>query len=166
MGPADTNFPLGSGDIVYRLLRERKQGASRYSHSCGTGAAGSGGFPSRVGLVGSETSRLARLVHSPKSIVAYLRILFRREPDHLAGHNPLGGLSVVAMLLLLLVQTGLGLFAADIDGVYEGPLSFLVAYDTAREISDLHELLADFLLILIGCTSPRLCSIWSTSAKT
>ena len=102
------------------------------------------------GLVGSETSRLTRLLNSPRTIFAYLGKLFRREPDHLVGHNPIGALSVVAMLFLLLVQTGLGLFAADIDGIYEGPLSFLVDYETARQISGLHYQIADVLLVLIG----------------
>lgn len=102
------------------------------------------------GLVGSETSRLATLVRSPATILAYLRTVPRRVPDRYGGHNPLGGLSVVAMLALLLLQTGLGLFAADVDGLYEGPLSLLVSYDLAREAADLHALVVDILLGLVG----------------
>ena len=102
------------------------------------------------GLVGSETSRLGRLVRSPATIIAYVRTLPRRVPDDYGGHNPLGGLSVVAMLLLLLLQTGLGLFAADVVGLYEGPLSLLVSYDLAREAADLHALVVDLLLGLVG----------------
>lgn len=102
------------------------------------------------GLVGSETSRLRRLVHSPAEIVAYLRVVFRRKPDRHAGHNPLGGLSVLAMLAALLAQAGLGLFAADVDGLHEGPLSFLVTYDLAREAAELHGLVVDILLVLVG----------------
>ena len=102
------------------------------------------------GLVGSETSRLARLVRSPATILAYVRAVPRREPDRYGGHNPLGGLSVIAMLALLLLQTGLGLFAADVDGLHEGPLSFLVSYDLAREASELHALVVDILLGFVG----------------
>ena len=102
------------------------------------------------GLVGSETSRLARLVRSPATILAYVRTVPRRAPDRYGGHNPLGGLSVVAMLALLLLQTGLGLFAADVDGLHEGPLSFLVSYDLAREASGLHAVVVDILLVLVG----------------
>ena len=101
------------------------------------------------GIVGSETSRLHRLVRSPAEIAAYVRVIFRRAPDRHAGHNPLGGLSVVAMLAALLLQTGLGLFAADVDGLHEGPLSFLVSYDLARQASDLHGLVVDILLALV-----------------
>ena len=102
------------------------------------------------GLVGSETSQLAGLVRSPATILAYIRTVPRREPDRYGGHNPLGGLSVVAMLALLLLQTGLGLFAADVDGLHEGPLSFLVSYDLAREASELHAIVVDILLGLVG----------------
>ena len=102
------------------------------------------------GLVGSETSRLSRLVRSPATILAYVQTVPRREPDRYGGHNPLGGLSVIAMLALLLLQTGLGLFAADVDGLHEGPLSFLVSYDLAREASELHALVVDVLLVLVG----------------
>ena len=81
---------------------------------------------------------------------AYVRTLATRAPgDHL-GHNPLGGLSVVAMLLALLLQVGLGIFAVDTDGLYEGPLSFLVSYDAAREAAELHGRVVDVLLVLVG----------------
>ena len=102
------------------------------------------------GVVGSETSRLAKLVRSPATIFSYIRTVPRRVPDLYGGHNPLGGLSVLAMLALLLLQTGLGLFAADVDGLHEGPLSFLVSYDLAREASELHALVVDILLVLVG----------------
>ncbi len=102
------------------------------------------------GFVGSETSRLLALFRSPATVLAYLRTVPRRVPDRYGGHNPLGGFSVLAMLGLLLLQTGLGLFAADVDGLNEGPLSFLVSYDLAREASGLHALVVDILLVLVG----------------
>lgn len=102
------------------------------------------------GFVGSQTARLHRLVRSPATVLAYIRELPRRAPDRYGGHNPLGGLSVLAMLLMLLLQTGLGLFAADIDGLHEGPLSLLVSYDLARQASDLHAIVVDILLVLVG----------------
>ena len=102
------------------------------------------------GFVGSETSRLSRLVRSPATVLAYVREVPRRVPDRYGGHNPLGGLSVLAMLLMLMLHTGLGLFAADVDGLHEGPLSFLVSYDLARQASELHALAVDILLGLVG----------------
>ena len=102
------------------------------------------------GFAGSSSSRFRAFVRPVREIAAYLPTLLRRKPDGRAGHNPLGGLSVVAMLFVLLLQAGLGLFAVDTDGLYEGPLSFLVSYDAAREAAELHEDVVDLLLLLVG----------------
>lgn len=102
------------------------------------------------GFVGSEPSRFRAFVRPVGEIVAYARTLGKRAPGHHPGHNPLGGLSVVAMLAVLLLQAGLGIFAVDVDGLYEGPLSFLVSYDAAREAAELHEDMVDVLLVLVG----------------
>jgi len=101
------------------------------------------------GFVGSASSRFRALVRPWREIAAYVPTLVRREPGGHPGHNPLGGLSVVAMLLVLLVQTGLGLFAVDVDGLYEGPLSYLVSYEAAREAAVFHGRVVDLLLILV-----------------
>ena len=102
------------------------------------------------GFAGSASSRFRAFIRPPHEIAAYLPTLLRREPDGRAGHNPLGGLAVIAMLLVLAAQAGLGLFAVDVDGLYDGPLSFLVSYDAAREAADLHAIVVDALLILVG----------------
>ena len=102
------------------------------------------------GFVGSEPSRFRAFVRPVGEIVAYARTLGKRAPGHHPGHNPLGGLSVVAMLAVLLLQAGLGMFAVDVDGLHEGPLSFLVSYDAAREAAELHEDVVDVLLVLVG----------------
>ena len=102
------------------------------------------------GIVGSEPSRFRAFVRPLREIAAYVRTLGKRAPGHHPGHNPLGGLSVVAMLLVLLLQAGLGVFAVDVDGFNEGPLSFLVSYDAAREAAELHGDVVDILLILVG----------------
>lgn len=71
------------------------------------------------GLVGSETARFSQFVRGPKAIKGYLQ---RGDAAKCAGHNPLGALSVVAMLVLLLAQAVMGLFATD-DIFFSGPLS-------------------------------------------
>ena len=102
------------------------------------------------GFVGSEPSRFRAFVRPVGEIAAYVRTLGKRAPGHHPGHNPLGGLSVVAMLAVLLLQAGLGIFAVDVDGLYEGPLSFLVSYEAAREAAELHGDVVDVLLVLVG----------------
>lgn len=98
------------------------------------------------GLVGSSSARFSRFVKGPRAILDYLR--GQRAPS--AGHNPLGALSVLALLSLVLFQIGLGLFAVDVDGLESGPLSHLVSFDTGRACAELHNRVFDVLLWLIG----------------
>jgi cytochrome b len=105
------------------------------------------------GIVGTETARFANFVKGPRAIVAYLKALPSRMSHHepaVPGHNPLGALSVIALLVLLITQVGLGLFAVDVDGIESGPLSSLVSFDTGRACAELHEDLFDILLVVIG----------------
>lgn len=99
------------------------------------------------GLVGSSTARFANFVRGPMAIRDYLRDMKGWRP---IGHSPLGALSVVALLGAIAIQVGLGLFSIDKDGLYEGPLAYLVSGDTSEDIADLHEDFFNVLLALIG----------------
>lgn len=99
------------------------------------------------GLVGSETARFSRFVKGPGAILAYLT---GRSSGNRVGHNPLGALSVIAMLVLLSMQVGLGLFASDTDGLYSGPLDRFVSYDTSTEAAELHEEIFNFILAMVA----------------
>jgi len=99
------------------------------------------------GLFGSPTARFAQFVRGPRAIAAYLR---ERTGPEVPGHNPLGGWSVIAMLVLLLTQVGVGLFVTDVDGLESGPLSYLVSFDTSRTLADVHEIVFNVLLALIA----------------
>jgi len=99
------------------------------------------------GVVGSSTARFASFVRGPGAGLRYLRSGWR-EP--LVGHNPLGALSVVAMLALLLAQVGLGVVATDEDGLAAGPLAMAVSMDASDCARELHELNFDVLRIIIG----------------
>ena len=101
------------------------------------------------GLFGSDTARFASFIKGPRAVMAYARTLGSRTPVEHPGHNPVGALSVAALLILLLVQVTLGLFAVDIDGLESGPLSYLVDFDTGRLASALHELTFRMLQALV-----------------
>lgn len=102
------------------------------------------------GFAGPETARFARFLKGPRAVFAYVGKLFR--PDYRAsfGHNPLGALSVIALLLAVAVQAGLGLFASDTSYVSSGPLSHLIDYQTSEDVTDLHADFFNVLLIVIG----------------
>ena len=99
------------------------------------------------GFVGSPTARFAQFMRGPGEIARYMK-----DPaTHTApGHNPVGGWSVVAMLVLLIAQVTIGLFVTDIDGLESGPLSYLVSFETSRVLADAHEIIFNVLLVLIG----------------
>lgn len=102
------------------------------------------------GFAGPETARFSRFIKGPRAVFGYVGKLFR--PDYRAsfGHNPLGALSVIALLLAVGTQAGLGLFASDTSYVSSGPLSNLVDYETSEDITDLHEDFFNVLLAVIG----------------
>jgi len=96
------------------------------------------------GFAGSSTARFSSFVRGPRAVVEYLRGKWTG-----VGHTPLGALSVVALLLAVSVQVGLGLFAEDEDGIYMGPLARLVSPDTSDKVRDIHALWFNVVLGLI-----------------
>ncbi len=61
------------------------------------------------GFVGSWHARFANFIPSPSRLITFLR----GETDGGLGHNPLGALSVIALLAVVLIQALTGLFADD-----------------------------------------------------
>jgi len=102
------------------------------------------------GLVGSDTARFGRFLRGPTAIGAYLSKLGSKEREPVVGHNPLGGWSVLAMLLLLAAQAVLGLFAIDVDGIESGPLAYFVNFDEGRLAAGVHELVFNVILALVA----------------
>lgn len=98
------------------------------------------------GVIGSSTARFSTFVRGPAAILSYLR---GRTASPI-GHNPLGALSVLALLAALSVQIGLGLFAADEDGLDSGPLAHLIDGDLSEEIAEWHEWTFEMLLAAIA----------------
>jgi cytochrome b len=102
------------------------------------------------GVLGGSTARFSQFVKGPGAGLAYLKSLFGRKAQPIVGHNPLGGWSVVALLLTLIAVAGTGLFAEDTDDLAPGPLAHFVDFDTGRLMSKLHHQAFDVLLWLIG----------------
>lgn len=102
------------------------------------------GFRLAWGLVGASTARFAYFVRGKEAVEDYLSGRWRG-----IGHNPLGGLSVVAMLLLITLTLATGLFSND-DADFSGPLAFLVNTTVSSLFTSAHELMFNVLLLLIG----------------
>jgi len=99
------------------------------------------------GLFGGSTARFADFLRGPGTIWAYLS---GKDAKGSIGHNPLGALSVMALLLTTLVVVVAGLFSVDTDGLESGPLAYLVDYDSGRLASKIHGYGFEALEILIG----------------
>lgn len=100
------------------------------------------------GLVGGRHARFTGFVRGPGAVLAYARDFAAGRSGRWAGHNPLGGLSVLAMLAVVGLQAGLGLFSND-DILTEGPLMHLIEKETSDYITGLHETNGGLVLALI-----------------
>lgn len=90
------------------------------------------------GVVGGHWSRFATFVPTPGRLLRYLRGQARADEHAEVGHNPLGSLSVLAMLAILLVQVGTGLVADD-ESFTTGPLNRFVASATGLAATAWHK---------------------------
>lgn len=85
------------------------------------------------GLIGPRYARFTSFHASPHAVLAYLR-----KGSRHAGHSPTGALAVCAMLGLLLLQAGTGLFTSDSIAT-EGPWVHLASDELISWASWLHE---------------------------
>lgn len=95
------------------------------------------------GFVGSTHARFASFFPTPAKITAYLKGQWQGH-----GHNPLGALSVFALLGVLAALVGAGLFAND-DIAFQGPLFGLVDKSLSDRLSGLHALAFNVLAALL-----------------
>lgn len=107
------------------------------------------------GVGGSTTARFAHFVAGPRAALAFGRRLLSRAPAPYAGHNPIGGWMVIALLAALAVQAGSGLFAND-DIATEGPLAVLVSKATSDRMTAIHH--ATFVVLAV-LTALHVCAV-------
>ena len=89
------------------------------------------------GFAGSSSARFASFLARPAAALRFgVRLLSRRAETY-AGHNPLGGWMVVALLVSLALQVGTGLFSND--GIAtDGPLAAFVSIEVSDRLTELH----------------------------
>lgn len=104
------------------------------------------------GIVGTRHARFTDFVRPPRDALAYARdLLLGRARRHL-GHNPAGGLMILALLVTvpLVALSGMALLGAE-EGA--GPLAGLMAGSPhwfGEALEGLHEFLANLALLLVG----------------
>jgi cytochrome b len=98
------------------------------------------------GFVGGHWSRFSSFVAGPSRVAAYLR--GDVHPDAVLGHNPLGALSVVAMLAFLLLQAATGLIGDD-EIAFTGPLNGLVSNATGLAATWYHKRIGQWAILAL-----------------
>jgi cytochrome b len=102
------------------------------------------------GFVGTRHARFVSFLRGPRAIWSYLRGRSSNLTNATSvGHNPLGGISVLVLLLLLLTQAATGLFSND-DIDNSGPLYGWVSSQLSDRLTGLHHLAFTLLEIMIG----------------
>lgn len=100
------------------------------------------------GLAGGYWSRFGRLLPSPAAVARYLRGTASLQER--AGHNPLGALSVLAMLMVLIAQVASGLLSDD-EIAFSGPLTRFVSGDAISTATHYHAHWGQYLIYaLVG----------------
>jgi cytochrome b len=101
------------------------------------------------GFVGSTHARFSDFLYGPRTTIEFIKTLPRREAARFAGYNPLGGLSVLLILICVALQIGTGLFAND-DIVTEGPLYKWVSKGTSDVLTTIHSYNFYVILALVS----------------
>ena len=86
------------------------------------------------GFVGSTHARFASFLPTKKAIFDYLS----GSSPCVLGHNPIGAISVFALIFVLCVQVFTGLFVDD-EVSFQGPLAKYVSGSISSFLSEIHE---------------------------
>lgn len=90
------------------------------------------------GFFGGRWSRFSSFAFGPSALLRYVRGQPRPQDRFEVGHSPLGALSVFALLGVLALQVGTGLFADD-EIANVGPLNRYISGATAGVLTGWHK---------------------------
>ena len=98
------------------------------------------------GFAGGHWSRFSSFLYSPASLLRYIR--GQEDGVQPLGHSPLGALSVFAILALLLLQVGTGLFSDD-EIAAVGPLSKLASGALVSQLTHYHKDIGKVIVLVL-----------------
>jgi len=99
------------------------------------------------GFAGGRYARFSNFIHPWAKVRDYLRNIFHNRHGGSVGHNPAGGWMIALLLALLTATVVSGLFVSD-DGI-GGPWAVFISPNIAHMMEDVHEGLANALLISV-----------------
>jgi cytochrome b len=90
------------------------------------------------GFIGTSHARFSDFVYRPSRVLGYLADTTRLRAKRYLGHNPAGGVMVIALLLVLAMTAGSG-FMMTTD-----------AFWGADWVEEVHEFMANLAIVLVG----------------
>ena len=106
------------------------------------------------GVVGGRWSRFSSFIYTPGTVLRF--VTGDTKPEQSVGHNPLGALSVFALLAILFLQVSSGLMSDD-EISNAGPLSRFVSAYIVGNATNYHKNIGKF--ILLGLTLLHIAAI-------
>ena len=101
------------------------------------------------GFIGPRHARFSSFLEKPGVVWRYAKSLLEPHSHPSVGHNPLGGLMVIVMLVLVSAQVTTGLFSTDAI-IWTGPYYPSVSSATASWLSTVHSVNSNFILAAVG----------------
>jgi cytochrome b len=104
------------------------------------------------GMIGPQHARFADFVFAPAVVLAYTRDLLRGKAQRTLGHNPLGGVMVLALLAMLSLSVLSGLVyygAEEAAGPLAGPMRG-TSRGTGEALKELHEIISNLCVLLVA----------------
>jgi cytochrome b len=101
------------------------------------------------GLVGTKYAKFSSFIAGPKAMLTYLQLILSKQHNLSIGHNPVGGLILPAVLILVGLQAISGLFTSD-DIVYSGPYYDSADAELQQWMQWLHHNIFNVLLAIIA----------------
>jgi len=97
------------------------------------------------GLVGTYHARFSNFVRNPITTLKYAISVVKKNEKHYVGHNPLGAVMVIVLLIAILVQAVTGLFTND-EIFNTGPLYGYISDSLSLQLTSLHRQLFYWIL--------------------
>lgn len=97
------------------------------------------------GIVGTKYAKFSNFVAGPKTMLSYINMIRLKQHKPTVGHNPIGGLMLPAVLILVGLQAVSGLFITD-DIISSGPYYDSASKSVKGYMQWLHHNIFDILL--------------------